>query len=109
MKEKFNKIADWTVRRYLQVQQVSALLGLINFFLIFRLSFGMERIEYLIIVAIIIFVVGWFMDVHLKFRKRVSGYQVDHNPPWVEQYKRIKRMEKDIISIKKILKEKNET
>ncbi len=98
-----NKVADWLTRRYLQTQQIQGLLGLINFLLILRLSFDSQISSYIFLplVFMLVLVAGYITDIHFKLRKRTSKYAVDHNPPWMEQYHRIIRIEKNIEELMK--------
>ena len=92
-------IYSWGVNRYLQIQQVAGLLAIINFFMIFHLTFGISDPFLFGAVILVIGIGGYVLDVWLDFRGKTFGSHAKKNP-WARDVTR------RLMGIEKILKER---
>ena len=97
MRKTVSMVYEWGVNRYLQVQQVVGLLGIINFFMIFYLAFGISD-PLLIGAAILGIGVGaYVLDGRMDFRGKTFGSHSKKNP-WARDVTR------RLVGIEKTLK-----
>lgn len=95
MKREISNIIDWCIERYLQVQQIAGLLGIVNLFLLLNLNFPLKTNNFAVVfIFFSLIIAGWFVDTKLNFRRRSFRSHATNNPFWTETMERLKRIEK---------------
>ena len=80
MPKTLNKMYAWGINRYLQIQQVAGLLAIINFFMIFHLTFGVNDPVLIIFIFAVIGIGAYILDGKLDFRGKTFGSHAKKNP-----------------------------
>lgn len=92
------KERNWFIERIVEVQQVIGLFGIINFFLLIRLSIGEFDPLIMIIVILAVIIFSWFMDKKIRLRSKIISSHAKENELIIEileTVKELKRLESD--------------